>query len=78
MPNLEEILLKDMKDNTLETINDLISSLNYINLKKINIGYYNLEKILKTLLEAHNEIYIPLNDNIMYIYILNINSINEK
>ena len=38
MPKLEEIILKDMKENIFETLNDLISSLNFINLKKINIG----------------------------------------
>ena len=64
MPKLEEIILKDMKENIFETLNDLICSLNFINLKKINIGLYNLEKILKILLEVHNEIYIPLNDDI--------------
>ena len=64
MPKLEEIIMKDMKENIFETLNDLICSLNFINLKKINIGLYNLEKILKILLEVHNEIYIPLNDDI--------------
>ena len=64
MPKLEEIILKDMKENIFETLNDLICSWNFINLKKINIGLYNLEKILKILLEVHNEIYIPLNDDI--------------
>ena len=38
MPKLEEIILKDMKENICETLNHLISSLNFINLKKINIG----------------------------------------
>ena len=38
MPKLEEIIMKDMKENIFETLNDLISSLNFINLKKINIG----------------------------------------
>ena len=64
MPKLEEIIMKDMKENIFETLNDLICSLNFINLKKINIGLYNLEKILKILLEVHNEIYVPLNDDI--------------
>ena len=64
MPKLEEIIMKDMKENIFETFNDLICSLIFINLKKINIGLYNLEKILKILLEVHNEIYVPLNDDI--------------
>ena len=38
MPKLEETISKDMKENIFETLNDLISSLNFINLKKINIG----------------------------------------
>ena len=38
MPKLEEIIMKDMKENIFETLNDLICSLNFINLKKINIG----------------------------------------
>lgn len=48
-----------MQDNACEKINDVICSTNYKNLKKINIGYYSMEKILKILLEAHNQIYIP-------------------
>ena len=47
MPKLEEIIMKDMKENIFETLNDLICSLNFINLKKINIGLYNLVKLRK-------------------------------
>ena len=38
MPKLEEIIMKDMKENVFETLNDLIFSSNFIYLKKINIG----------------------------------------